>query len=390
MKNFFKIGALIGKYLTGTESTEDSAQLKDWIDSKENNKHIFDSINNKEQLSDSLKEFDAFDKDRAWDKFSKIILVRRIRRVYLRWGIAASIVIALSTFSFFLHNQHSADNAVVTNILQIAPGQPKAFIEYSNGEKIDLQNMDKQQQAKLAHDAGILIDSNTIIKSKEEIEKVEHIAVVTPRGGEYKVILDDGTEVWLNADSRMEFPNKFVEEVRKVKLEGEAYFSVAKDANRSFIVNLNGIDIEVLGTEFNISAYADDATIQTTLVEGKLAVNNNSPNADTKERVLTPGRQAEFNKENQTLNIRKVNVSQYTAWKDGRFVFDYKKLDDITKVIGRWYDVDFVFADEDLKNMHFSGEFLRYANIDKVYEVIKKTGTNLKFKQDGRTIEVGK
>jgi len=232
------------------------------------------------------------------------------------------------------------------------------------------------------------VEGNTLINSKEvqDEKQAELLALVTPRGGEYKMILDDGTEVWLNADSRLEFPDKFVAGTRKVKLVGEAYFSVTKDVQRPFIVSLNSMDIEVLGTEFNVSAYSNDTQIKTTLVEGKVSIKNGAETENHK--VLAPGEQASFDKNNNTIEVQKVDVNEFIAWKDGRFVFGYQQLGEITKVLERWYDVDFIFADENLRSIPFSGEFLRYDDISKIFEIIKKTGTQLEFKQTGRTIEI--
>ncbi|MFV0506519.1 MAG: FecR family protein [Bacteroidales bacterium] len=392
MKNLFKIGVLLGKYLLGRESTEELSQLKEWADSKESNRQLFEELTNRKQLSDSINTFDSFDKDAAWEQFSDTILKRTARRLYLRWGVAVSIILILSILPIIRNKQSSVEAPrIVETLIFIPPGEPKAFIEFSDGTKLDLQNMDKSEHDRLVQDVGISVDSNTIVRAEDKPVDLEPLSVVTPRGGEYKIILDDGTEVWLNADSRMEFPNKFVGTRRVVKLIGEAYFSVAKDTARPFIVNLDGVDVEVLGTEFNVSAYSNDATIQTTLVEGRVLVNNPLANIGTNKRVLTPGRQAEFDRDKQSLEIRKVNVPQYIAWKNGRFVFEYQSLREITKILGRWYDVDFTFADDRLGDMRFSGDFLRYSNIETVYDMIRKAGTKLKFNQkNGKTIEISR
>lgn len=393
MKNLFesiKAGTLIGKYLTGKESAKEAKQLKDWVEQDNTTKELFDSIKDEKKLANSIKEFDQFETEAAWEKYNESISIQSKKILYFRWKVAASIIIITVLSSVTLLNYFSEKELETIEIAQqILPGEPKAYIELGNGAKFDLQNLNQQQQNKLEEDAGIVVDGNTVISltATDSKEQPKILTLVTPRGGEYKMILDDGTEVWLNADSRLEFPDKFAANKRQVKLSGEAYFNVTKESERPFIVNLNNIDIEVLGTEFNISAYKNDDQIKTTLVEGKVSVKNNSE-IETKQKILSPGEQASFDINNGAIEIKQVDVYQYIAWKEGRFVFELQTLGEIAKVLERWYDVDFVFASSDLKDIPFSGEFLRYDDIEKVYVIIKKTGTQLQFKQTDRTIEI--
>ena len=390
LSDILKIGSLIGKYLTDKESPKELEQLNEWIDQGEENKQLFDSIKDEKQLASSIQEFDKFDTEAAWNKYSESISHHSKKKLYFRWKVAASILVIVTLSTIALLNYFPGKDLEVVEVTQtITPGEPKAFIEFSSGTKYDLQNLTERQQSKLEKDAGIVVEGNTVVKSKEVKSKriPELLAVVTPRGGEYKVLLDDGTQVWLNADSRLEFPDVFSGEQRKVKLSGEAYFDVAKDHKRPFIVSVDNMDVEVLGTEFNISAYNNDAQIQTTLVEGKVAVKSNST-SDYIQKILSPGEQAELIKGKDVIEIREVDVSQYIAWKDGKFVFDYQTFGEITKILERWYDVDFVFTNTELKETPFSGEFLRYDDIENVYDIIRKTGTEIEFKQEGRTIKI--
>lgn len=385
-----KIGRLIGDYLTGKESSTELKHLKEWIDEDENNKSLFNSIKDEKQLSNSIREFDKTDKDAAWKKFTESISRKSKKEVYLRWSVAASILVLLAFSSVTIINYFNSREPMVAEIMQpIAPGEPKAFIELDNGTKFDLQNLNGKQQVKLEKHVGIVVEGNTVKHNNENKAEIkpELLTIVTPRGGEYKMILNDGTQVWLNADSRMEFPNKFNKKERKVRLTGEAYFSVSTDTARPFIVSLNGMDIEVLGTEFNVSAYGNDNFIQTTLLEGKVSIQNTMDDFNNIS-ILSPGQQANLYKENKSVEIKEVDVNQYISWKDGRFVFDHQSLDEIAKVLERWYDVDFVFTDSALKETRFSGEFLRYDNIENVYEIIRMTGTKVDFKQEGRIIEI--
>lgn len=394
MKNLFeslKTGSLIGKYLTGRESEKESAQLKDWLEQDSLHRDLFKSIKDKQQLAKAIEEFENFDKEEAWEKYIELISKHSRKRIQFRWKIAASIIAISVLSSIALLNYFSGkEPATIEVAQQILPGEPKAYLELGNGIKYDLQNLSEQQENRLIEEAGILVEGNTVINSKtDETDNIEPklITLVTPRGGEYKMVLEDGTEVWMNADSKLVFPDKFKPDSRHVKLIGEAYFKVVKDINRPFVVSLKDLDVEVLGTEFNVTAYNNDNFIKTTLVEGEVAIKKWT-GLGVEKKVLSPGDQASFNKTNKSMEINQVDVNQYIAWKDGRFVFAHQSLEDITKILERWYDVDFVFASDEIKNIPFSGEFLRYGDITKVYEIIKKTGTKLKFKQTNRTIEI--
>ena len=387
-----KIGNLIGKFLTDKETEEESVELKKLLEQKENGNDLFNSISNKKKIIDSIDEFEKYDNKKGWEIFIESISKQSRKKIFFRWKVAASIIIIV-TFSSLTFNYFSEKKIDTIEISeQILPGEPKAFIELSNGTKFDLQNLDEQQQKKLAQETGIVVKDN-IVKYSETGHHLkdapEFLTLVVPRGGEYQLILSDGTKVWLNAESSLKYPNKFTANNRLVKLTGEAYFSVAKDSNRPFVVNLQNMDIEVLGTEFNVSAYNNDNFIKTTLVEGNVLIKNNS-NPASKNQTLSQGEQLSFDKKNNTTEVNKVNVYEYIAWKDGRFVFEHRTLEEITKILGRWYDVDFVFKSDDIKNSYFFGEFLRYENISTVKEILNMTGAQIEFKQIDRTIEISK
>ena len=387
-----KIGNLIGKYLIDKDTEEESVQLKKLLEQEENGEDLFNTINNKKKLIDSIDEFERHDVKEGWTIFIESISKESRRKMFFRWKIAASIIVIV-TFSSLIFNYYSGNKIDTIEVSkQILPGEPKAFIELSNGTKFNLQDLDEQQQQKLAQIAGIVVEGNIVRNSKTGYylkNAPEFLTLVVPRGGEYQLILSDGTKVWLNADTKLEYPTKFTANNRLVKLTGEAYFSVAKDSNRPFIVNLQNMDIEVLGTEFNVSAYNDDNLIKTTLVEGNVLIKNNS-NPVLKDQTLSPGEQLSFDKNENTTEVNKVDVYQYIAWKEGQFVFDHRTLEEITKILGRWYDVDFVFKSDDLKNSYYSGEFMRYEDISNVKEILNMTDTQIEYKQINRTIEISK
>ncbi|MDD4192207.1 MAG: DUF4974 domain-containing protein, partial [Mangrovibacterium sp.] len=217
-------------------------------------------------------------------------------------------------------------------------------------------------------------------------EKTDYFTLAVPKGGEYKLVLEDSTEVWLNADSKLKFPAQFSAGIRDVELVGEAWFRVKKDSSSPFLVRLNDMDIKVLGTEFNTSAYPDDPLVTTTLLNGLVTVYYKT--GITGQQNLLPGDQASYNKEKNTIHLETVDVARFNAWKDGVFVFDNQPLSDVARILGRWYNVQFIIQNEDLKNARFSGQFLRYEDIRVVFDIVRKTGTNVKFIKEGRIIKI--
>ena len=203
--------------------------------------------------------------------------------------------------------------------------------------------------------------------------------ITVPRGGEYQLILADGTRVWLNAETELKYPVAFTGEVREVMLEGEAYFEVAKNVSRPFVVKAGQLDIKVLGTSFNVKAYPSE-TQQATLVQGKVEVR-----AENYFRELQPGEQLNYSSEGP--EIRKVDVKAYTSWKDQRFVFNDDLLEEVIHKIGRWYDVEFILRNPEVREIRFTGNLPKYRELEQVLNKLELT-THIRFVQDGRVIEV--
>lgn len=179
--------------------------------------------------------------------------------------------------------------------------------------------------------------------------KTEYQTVKTPRGKDFHIILSDGTEVWLNTESSLKFPNLFTGKERRVFLKGEAFFNVAHNDKCPFIVCTEGIDTKVLGTKFNVCSYQKEQR-HVTLVEGKVEVNNNISKEST---ILSPGQNIMFNSKDES-RIKNVNTAVYTAWTEGMFYFEDKPLKEIMNTLGRWYNVNIYFENENLYNITFN------------------------------------
>ncbi|MDC0103733.1 FecR family protein, partial [Flavobacteriaceae bacterium] len=265
----------------------------------------------------------------------------------------------------------SNKSLIVEPFQMIESGKSKATLTLDNGKKIDLV---EEQNLNLKLDGTTIVggrNSITYLNKPSDSKKQKYNSLKTPRGGEFFITLSDSTKVWLNAESELKYPLVFLGDKRTVELKGEAFFEVAHNQNIPFQVVTNDQIIEVLGTTFNISSYQDDAEVITTLIEGKVKVNQKF--GDKKSIFLSPSEQSILNKENLKIESFKIDPAHFIAWKSGKFYFRQQKLKDITKVLSRWYDVEIIFVNSYLENKRFTGRFKRYENFDHVRSVIELT-----------------
>ncbi|MGV8134141.1 MAG: FecR family protein [Mangrovibacterium sp.] len=389
MKKLHKIitdGTLIGKYLSGSEEVSE-AEVKSWLNEDPKNDELYKDLQSEEKLADVLDELDQFNAEKAWSRFtsSRILAVKNTTLKWLR--IAAVLILTLGISSVMVyHFTEKAKTERIAQIGEIKPGGPKAYLAMADGSMINLTDLNHSQKKQLKKTTGFEVSANTVIVTKTIGTAKKYYTLITPRGGEYKLILEDSTEIWLNADSKLKFPGKFSAGRREVELVGEAWFKVTKNESRPFIVRSNDIDIQVLGTEFNASAYPDDPVTTTTLINGRVTVFYKS--GVTGQQNLLPGDQASYNKKENTIRLETVDAANFKAWKDGYFVFDNQPLSAVAKTLERWYDVQFIISGKALENARFSGQFRRYEDIGVALHIIKKTGTKVKFVKEGRVIKI--
>ena len=215
--------------------------------------------------------------------------------------------------------------------------------------------------------------------------KIVHNRLIIPRGKMYRLVLEDGTKVWLNSETELSYPSRLAGTKREVKLLGEAFFEVTPDKERPFYVKANGMDIRVLGTSFNVSAYQDSESTSTTLVEGSVAVST----ANGAERTITPSERLAYNKKSHQLSVEKVDTELYTSWINGVYIFKNMPLEEILEKLSRWYDFSVTYQDETLKHTRFSLTADRKTDIDKLLEVINYT-SDVKLEKQGKSINVKK
>ncbi len=361
------IKRLFERYKRGECTVEEVQLLHEWLETG-----VFEENEiSEEEILEDLKQMEV----RLPLKKPKTYKLYRIA-VY-----AASILLILGIGLLSIRLWHSPQQAVHgESLATFEPGSNKAVLQLNDGSSMILDTMAQDRLLKID---GALVRLNAEGQLMYLPQHVSGIAkknrIITPKGGQYEVILPDGTHVWLNSETRLSFVNSFDDlPERRVELEGEAYFKVSHNARQPFVVSVNGQHVKVLGTEFNVSAYAENNYVRTSLVEGSVLFNQSR---------LKPGESALF--QDNKVAIRQENMDDIIAWKNGYFVFFEESLEEAMKKICRWYDLEVFFADEETKSILFGGSISKYENASKVFRMIEKAG-HVKIKTHGRKIVINK
>lgn len=365
------IQELLKKYREGTCTDEEKALLESWYqtyelnDVKEMPQHIRD-----EHLNEVWQSLPVHD--------------RKVRRLpWLPMTAAAVLLTAFTTVLYLYINRPVKDKAGTQQVADntIIPGSNKAILTLNDGRQISLTDA---ANGRIADQAGITVTKKadgqllyTITESKPE-EAITFNTIETPRGGQYQVALPDGTKVWLNAATSLRFPTRFSSTERMVYLDGEAYFEVAHNKNSPFKVKLNGQQVEVLGTHFNVMAYREESAIRTTLLEGSVQLT-----APVGSIMLEPGLQGYISK--SAFTREKVDVTMVTAWKDGLFKFNGIDMRTLMRQISRWYDIEIAY-EPGVKDDVVFGTISRTAHLSKLLHILELGGVH--FRLNGRTLTV--
>jgi len=318
------------------------------------------------------------------EKKSEVVTGSSMKYWYMA---AAAVFVTFTSVYIYQANQNKFESANQYKVASIVPGRSKAILTLSNGSKIILAD---SKNGEITNQSGTIItkkDSQLVYQKSgsSAADKYAYNAVETPKGGQYQLVLPDGTKVWLNAASSLRYPLAFQGNERKVELTGEAYFEVAKDKTRPFKVHSNNQVVEVLGTHFNINVYSNEPFVKTTLLEGSVKVTNSSTNAQT---IIRPGEQSIIQKTgNSAIKVKDVDIDEAVAWKNGYFMFNSEQLESVLRKISRWYDVDIQYQNEELKHQLFSGTLSKYLSVSQVLKKLELL-QSVHFKTEGRKIIV--
>lgn len=363
---------LISKYNAGNCTDQEKALLENWY-MQLDVQHVNISPKTIDSLREQIKNLPGFGGK------SKIIKL---------WSVIAAVVsICLVAVGVLLFNNRSEEYTITSKFVQdITPGTNRATLSFANGKVIHLSG----SKTGIAIDATIIkYNDGTKISSNNTDSFSGLTTIATPKGGEYHIVLSDGTKVWLNAASTLTFATSLRErgeDERRVTLSGEAYFEVFKDKRHPFVVKVGHQEILVLGTHFNINAYDPKAVIKTTLQEGAVKVISPKRDGTFRESTLKPGEQA-ISSEAATF-IKKVNVELELAWKKGKIQFVKADLKSVMDMISRWYDIEVIYQYYP-NEAKFTGSISRSKNISEVLSLLETTG-EVRFKIEERKVLVMK
>ncbi|GAA3642877.1 FecR family protein [Flavivirga jejuensis] len=375
---------LILKYLTNSISEIELTKLREWLRSLKNQEKFRAYIQDDFNLNNLYNTIDvdtAFNK--VWNstekKRNKVLPL--FKRRFIGYGVAASVVFLLSLVYFFNGEKIPQYNTPVTLNNNIEIGTDKAILTLEDGTNVPLEKGESYIANNVSSNGEGIVYSTTNAAKKE----IAFNYLTIPRGGQYHVILSDGTQVWLNSDSQIKYPVSFVEgKTRSIELiYGEAYFDVSSSSQHKgadFKVLNSNQEVRVIGTEFNIKAYKDENTIKTTLVEGKVEINCKGIN-----KILTPNQQSSVNLENNKITVSLIDVYKEISWKDGVFSFENMPLKDIMKVLSRWYDIEVVFKNKNLENVTFNGGLKKKQSIVDILSIIKNMN-NIDYEINNKTV----
>ena len=371
-ENVFKISEFISKSLDDCLEEGELQELEKWLTEDERHRELFALWSSTELMERKAEVYERLDYMKAWEEFRTVrrdklsAKRRKIRRTWMRY--AAMFMIPLGVAVALLSRDDIKEKSRVEPIT-VKAGKSQAVLVLSSGERqvLDLGERNIEDGGmRISADSGRISYNG---KSRSgEVQDAFHILEV-PRGGEYFMILEDGTKVWLNAATRLKYPVAFVGGIRKVLLEGEAYFEVARDTSRPFVVETVQAKVSVLGTSFDVCAYAEEGKTWTTLEEGVVEVES----MDKGEKVrMVPGEQVCLTG-GKGMEKYKVETALFTSWRSGRLVFKDMRLEDLMRNMARWYDVKVEFYREEAKDIVFTGDVKKYEDLNEVLEIIELT-----------------
>ncbi|WP_111307478.1 FecR family protein [Confluentibacter sediminis] len=360
---------IIIKYLNDSLTDNEYQELLLWLRKPKNKKKFATFVEENYHLNMSYEEIDD---DKALNKVKMSIVKHKKASRYSIWkyAVAAAVAILFAFGYLFNDSKMLLDNKPVIVNNQIKTGIHKATLTLEDGSQVVLgKGTDYKSQNVQSNGEALMY-----VTGQTENAHVSFNTLTVPRGGQFQIALADGTQVWLNSESQLKYPITFIDgESRNVELiYGEAYFDVSHSTEHggsNFKVIHNQQEIQVLGTKFNIKAYKDEASIYTTLVEGKVAISTPS-----ERKILLPNQQAILSNVNNKIVVSDIKVKDEIAWVNGEFIIKHKSLKTIMKELSRWYDMDVVFKEKSLEDVKFVGVLGREQDIVQILNTIKELG----------------
>jgi hypothetical protein len=400
-----RLRILLEQYFNDTIGSDDCRELLNYLN--DNPGEVFNAVDESVLNLDAAPAFDNIQAQKVFagikadtrftqpqeDEAVVVPIVAKVSsiKLYAAFIKIAAAVLVFGTVGFYFvqkHKKAAGQNEVVAvQPAKILPGSNKAILTLASGKSIVLDSAENgalastgKSQVNKVGDGKLVYDALPGA-AHAGVNAVLYNTLTIPPGGQYQVVLPDGTQVWLNSSSALSYPTEFAGNERRVKLTGEAYFEVAKNKDKPFYVEMNNTQIRVLGTHFDVSAYSDDSAITTTLLEGLVQVSKND-----KQALLKPGQQAVVDNGADNIAISKVNTNTAVAWKNGYFVFEDEDIATIMKKVSRWYNADVEYK-ASFDGQRFGGTFARSKSIAELLKNLEQIG-KVHFKITGRRITV--
>lgn len=356
-----KIPELINKYLQREISDKEFQTLSEWIYRSESNKSSFEeslvsykkSVVSRYAVSDILKKSN-----------------RRRRLLVIGASAAAVVLVGLFFSAVSVFNEKTIAEPFIAQKQIVLEGERKGVVLTTSGKSIELVKV-----AGTILPSGVAVTDSAIDYSKKEAATitpltVEQSSIYVPKGERFQITLSDGTKLWMNADTKVDYPSAFVDSCRRIRVSGEVFLEVMHDKNRPFIVEVYDAEIKVLGTKFNISAYPEEDEIKTTLMEGSVSFQT-----DEMSTILVPNEQITINKNSSQYNVKHVEAERFCQWMDDIYHFNDVPLYDLAKLFNRVYAVEVIIQNDHSMNKRFTGTILKNIPYQEMFETIIKTTT---------------
>ena len=366
-ETYCRIASKIAALWLGIATEEEKREVEAWKNERAGRSELVENLLGQKDMVENDKELKRFPVWEAWRQTEKRLgRPRKGLRLLVECCKYAAILAILAGGGYFLFRERPLEVKVTKVGMPVFhSGTKGARLILGDGKVVEIT---KDNRFQLAETDGTIIrkDSAGIVYNPVTSagDSLVYNKMETLTGMEYTLALSDGSLVYLNAETSVKYPVVFGESERMVELDGEAYFEVAKDASRPFIVRMNGVDVKVTGTSFNARAYRNEGKVVTTLIEGRVKVNG---------KTIIPGEQARYEVGNGDLEVAKVDVEHFIAWKEGYFVFRNERLEDVMRTLARWYKVEYHFMDEASKDVRIGARFGRYNDMTPIIEMLRET-----------------
>ena len=372
--------------LDGSITPEEEAVLQEWAESDPQHCALLELLDESADHLPLLGHLYNYDESRVWRNIRKEARRRRFRKMAResrKYAAVAAVLLFAGYGIWQWIDDRNREEACRAYIEQVTPGVRGAVLTLSSGEQVDLEQGGErtlvEQDGTRIEVAGEEVAYHDAEPEEEEIPAWNTVSV--PRGKEFSLQLSDGTKVWLNSASSLRFPVRFGEGPREVVVTGEAFFDVAKDADRQFIVHADTVAVAVYGTAFNIAAYEDETDVETTLLRGSVEVTSGR-----RKVMLEPGQQARVGRSGAIFDVRQVPAEEYAAWTRGVFAFQEEPLSSICRKLSRWYDIEILPSGFDADQVRYTGEIRRYETFAEMVRLLERTNQIRIDVQDGRIL----